>query len=200
MKKILTILLVLALTVGAVFAADTSQVVVTAQVMAGQGVGTGGTPSIGTDEYGFYITYGNENNYNVDNLINTQTEKATDLDASADKDYSFSVWYYGKEANSTKHEVSVVSSNWFLNGTTTTLDRNLNAITTSAEAAMLSNSSVSAVADGSKITTTFGTTQASPITKAAPTKVGTFKLDWAAKDSIDVGTYKATVTFTLAGV
>ena len=199
MKKILTILLVLALTVGAVFAAD-STVTVTAKVTAGQGIGTGGTPSIGTDEYGFYITYGNENNYNVDNLINTQTEKATDLDASADKDYSFSVWYYGKEAISTKHEVSVVSSNWFLNGTTTTLDRNLNAITTSAEAAMLSNSSVSAVADGSKITTTFGTTKASPITKAAPTKVGTFKLDWAAKDSIDVGTYKATVTFTLAGV
>jgi len=196
MKKILTILLVLALTVGAVFAADTSQVVVTAQVMAGQGVGTGG--GIGDTSYGFYITHGTDTTYVESNLIGA--EKATGLDASEDKDYSFSVWYYGKEATNTTHTISVTSTSWFLNGDVTQDERKLNAITTSASAINLTDKSVTAVADKSAITTTFGQNKATPITVKNPEKVGAFKLDWAAKDSIDVGTYKATVTFTVASV
>lgn len=200
MKKILTILLVLVLTVGAVFAADNqSQVVVTAQVVAGEGTGTGG--GIGGTGYGYFITFDKTTEFN--DAIKITGTQPNELDVAKPGEYGFSLWYYGKEAVGTSHTVKIsADTDWVKDGLAGAALANQKTALTVENATVTpsTTSSVENTATGTNLGTTFGKDSSVAVKSDAPIKVGTYGLSWEGNADLEVGEYKATVTFTVASV
>jgi hypothetical protein len=198
MKKILAISMVLVLMIGAAFAAEpsTTSTVVTATVSGGAGV----TGSIADATLGDGTTFGYYIYYADDNKISDSTEgKATDKSAAVADSYTFKVKYLGKEAANQAHTITVSSTPWYLDGTVSSDTDKSNAMTSlTAGISTTGHESIVPTASGAVLTTTFGQTQNTPVATEVP--VGTFTLAWGNNDALQVGTYKATVTFTLADV
>lgn len=199
MKKILISLMVLFLITGAVFAdTDPKSVVIKSSVVASipipgvDGV-SGDVPTI-TDgtSFGYYIKDASGNL-----ISNAEIDVPTKVNASGT--YAFKLFYFGKEAKGDKHTVtaSVTETGWKLEGVDMPNDDQKNKITVTSVAESLSSGSVTAdKPEETKIRTTFGNLSSLPINAENAVEVGTFTLSWDANSALEVGTYKATVTFT----
>lgn len=197
MKKILISLMVLFLIAGAVFAEPAAKsVVIKSSVdpvipIPGTGDVPGDVPTI-TDgsSFGYYIKDASGN------LISGEIDVPTKVSASGT--YVFKLFYFGKEAKGTKHtvEAKVTEPGWKLEGADVPTDAQKNAITVTSAAETLSGSVTADKPADAKVRTTFGNNSSSPIEAGSAVQVGTYTLSWGANSALEVGEYKATVTFT----